>query len=68
MDKIFTQRELKWLDDILPATHVKKEEAETDVEMKKMDAMDEPILIKVTVSNRVMDIRTTKLWLQNLLR
>ncbi|WAR09936.1 S4A8-like protein [Mya arenaria] len=28
LDKVFTQRELKWLDDILPATFVKKEEAE----------------------------------------
>ncbi|KAH3748022.1 hypothetical protein DPMN_182459, partial [Dreissena polymorpha] len=28
LDKLFTQRELKWLDDILPATEVKKEEAE----------------------------------------
>jgi len=26
MDKVFTQRELKWIDDILPGTHTKKEE------------------------------------------
>lgn len=43
MDKIFTQRELKWLDDILPALTVKKPEAEEDVEKNK-----EPVLIKIT--------------------
>ncbi|XP_045177486.2 electrogenic sodium bicarbonate cotransporter 1-like isoform X5 [Mercenaria mercenaria] len=41
LDKIFTQRELKWLDDILPATQVKKGESE-------IEKTEEPVLIKVT--------------------
>ncbi|XP_060562154.1 electrogenic sodium bicarbonate cotransporter 4-like [Ruditapes philippinarum] len=44
LDHVFTQRELKWLDDILPATQVKTGESE-------MEKTEEPILIKVTTED-----------------
>ena len=55
LDLVFTQRELKWLDDILPATQVKKEEIE-------IEKTEEPVLIKVTVSYRKTSNRLTKLY------
>ena len=51
LDKVFTQRELKWLDDILPATEAKQDE-DSDSEDKddKPSPTQKQTQIKIQVS------------------